>query len=114
MDAIKLNLFIYLNPQAENEMLLHQHYFKIYFDFADEAAIQYIYVPLTQVKRCTRLEVLYITSGDIYYLCLIYLMRPVLNDEDSRTFNPACGGDKPILFFEIPAICHYPWLCDKC
>ncbi len=62
------------NPQAENEMSLHQHYFKIYIYFADKAAIQYIYVPLTQVKRWTCLEVLYITSGDIYYLHLIHLM----------------------------------------
>jgi hypothetical protein len=96
------------NTQAENEKSLHQHYFKIYIYFSDNAAIQYIYVPLTQVKRCTHLEVIYITSGDIYYLRLIHLMQPVLNDEDSRTFNPVRGGGEPIVFlsYQQSAIAH--------
>ncbi len=89
-------------------MSLDRHYFKIYIYFSDEAVIQYIYVPLTQVKRCTRLKVVYITSGDIYYLHLIHLMRPVLNDEDSRMFNPFRGGGEPIVFlsYQQSAIAH--------
>ena len=51
---------------------------------------------------------LYITSGDIYYLHLIHLIRPVLNDEDSHTFNPVHGGGKPIVFlsYQQSAIAH--------
>ncbi len=39
---------------------------------------------------------------------LIHLMRPVLNDEDSHTFNPVHGGGKPIVFlsYQQSAIAH--------
>jgi hypothetical protein len=40
----------------------------------------------------------YQTSGEIYYLHLILLKQPVLNDEDSRTLTAVCGGGKPIVF----------------
>jgi hypothetical protein len=35
-------------------------------------------------------------------------MQPVLNDEDIRTFNPARGGGKPIVFlsYQQSAIAH--------
>ncbi len=86
------------DPETENDILLDQHYFKIYIYFAVEATIQYIYVPVRQVKRCIRIEMVYQTIGEIYYLRLICLKRPVLNDEDSRTLTAVRGGGKPIVF----------------
>jgi hypothetical protein len=86
------------NPETENDVLLDRHYFKTYIYFAEEAAIQFIYVPVRQVKRCICIEMVYQTIGEIYYLHLILLKRPVLNDEDSHTLTAVCGGDKPIVF----------------
>jgi hypothetical protein len=70
--------------------------------------IQYIYVPLRQVKRCIRIEMVYQTSGEIYYLRLILLKRPVLNDEDSCNLTAVCGGGKPIVFlsYQQSAVAH--------
>ena len=39
----------------------------------DAAGIQYVYNPVRQVKRCICIEMLYVTSGDIFYLHLILL-----------------------------------------
>ncbi len=86
------------NPETENDVLLDQHCFKIYIYFVEVAAIQYIYVPVRQVKICTRIEMVYQTIGEIYYLRLIHLKRPVLNDEDSCTLTAVCGGGKSIDF----------------
>jgi hypothetical protein len=49
------------------------HFFKIYMDFSGCVAIQYVYVPVRKVKRCMHLEMLYQTSDEMYYLCLILL-----------------------------------------
>ncbi len=74
----------------------------------EEAAIQYIYVPVRQVKRCICIEMVYQTSGEIYYLALILLKQPVLNDEDSRTLTAVRGGGKPIVFssYQQSVIAH--------
>ena len=109
-----LTQFYSNNPETENDVLLDRHYFKIYIYFAEEAAIQYINVPVRQVKRCIRIGMAYQTIGVIYYLCLILLKQPVLNDEDNCTLTAVCGGGKPIVFFELPAICYCSWLCGKC
>jgi hypothetical protein len=95
-------------PETENDVLLDWHYFKIYIYFAEEAAIQYIYVPVRQVKRCIHIKMVYQTSGEIYYLRLILLKRPVLNDEDSCTLTAVHGGGKPIIFlmYQQSAIAH--------
>jgi hypothetical protein len=53
---------------------------------------------MRQVKQCICIEMVYQTSGEIYYLHLILLKRPVLNDEDSRTLTAVRGGGKPIIF----------------
>ncbi len=96
------------NPETENDVSLDQHYFKIYIYFAEEAAIQYIYVLVRQVKRCICIEMVYQTIGEIYYLRLILLKQPVLNDEDSHTLTAVCGGGKPIVFlsYQQSAIAH--------
>jgi hypothetical protein len=87
------------NPERENDVLLDRHYFKIYIYFVEEATIQYIYVPVRQVKRCIRIEMVYQTIGEIYYLRLILLKQPVLNDEDSHTLTAVCSGVANQLFF---------------
>jgi hypothetical protein len=61
------------NPETENDVLLDRHDFKIYIYFAEEAMMQYIYVPVRQVKRCIHIELVYQTIGEIYYLRLILL-----------------------------------------
>jgi hypothetical protein len=48
------------------------------------------------------------TIGEIYYLHLILIKRPVLDDEDSRTLTAVRGGGKPIVFlsYKQSAIAH--------
>ena len=59
--------------------------------------IKYVYVPLRQVKICVCIEMLYVTSGDIYYLCLILLNRKAHSDNNVLTYTPVCGGGHSIL-----------------
>ncbi len=40
---------------------------------------------------------LYVTSGDIYYLRLILLNRKARSDKDMLTYVPVCGGGEPIV-----------------
>ena len=40
---------------------------------------------------------LYVTSGDIYYLRLILLNRKAHIDKDVLTYTPVCGGGEPIV-----------------
>ena len=70
--------------------------------------IQYVYVPVRQVKRCVRIEMLYVTSGDIYYLRLILLNRKARSDNDVLTYTPVCGGGEPIVCrsYQQSAIAH--------
>ncbi len=96
------------NPETENDVLLDRHYFETYIYFAEEAAIQYIYVPVRQVKRCIRIEMVYQTIGEIYHLHLILSKQPVLNDEDSCTLTAVHDGSKPNVFssYQQSAIAH--------
>ncbi len=48
------------------------------------------------MKRCVRIEMLYVTGGDIFYLHLILLKRKARSDRDVLTYNPVRGGGKPI------------------
>jgi hypothetical protein len=41
---------------------------------------------------------LYVTSGDIYFLHLILLNRKARSDKDVLTYIPVCNGGKPIFF----------------
>jgi hypothetical protein len=70
--------------------------------------IQYVYVPVRQVKRCVRIEMLYVTSGDIYYLRLILLNRKARSDNDVLTYTPVRGGGEPIVCrsYQQSAIAH--------
>ncbi len=44
------------------------------------------------MKRCVRLEMLYRTSSDIYYLHLLLLHKPSRRDKDDLTYIHVCGG----------------------
>jgi hypothetical protein len=57
-------------------------HFKVHMD---AAGIQYVYCPVRQVKRCIHIEMLYVTSGDIFYLRLILLNRKAHSDQDVLT-----------------------------
>jgi hypothetical protein len=51
---------------------------------------------------------LYVTSGDIFYQCLILLNRKAHSDKDVLTYNPVCGGGKPMvcMSYQQSAIAH--------
>ncbi len=67
-----------------------------------------MYRPVREVKRCIRIEVLYVTCGDIYYLCLILLNRKARSDKDVLTYVSVRGGGEPIVCssYQQSAIAH--------
>ena len=70
--------------------------------------IRYVYRPIRHVKRCIRIEMLFITSGDIFYLRLILLNRKARSDKDVLTYYPIRGGGEPLLCtsYQQSAIAH--------
>jgi hypothetical protein len=60
------------------------------------------------VKRCVRLEMLYRTSGDMYYLRLLLLHKPSCGDNDNLRFIPVRGGGEPLVCasYQQLAIAH--------
>ncbi len=44
---------------------------------------------------------LYVTSGDIFYLHLILLNRKAHSDKDVLTYIPVCGVGKHQLFIQV-------------
>ncbi len=83
------------NPDTLDNITNEQHYSKVYME--PDQDICYVYRPVRQVNRCVCIEMLHVTSGDIFYLCLILLKGKARSDKDVLTFNPVCGGGKPIL-----------------
>jgi hypothetical protein len=51
---------------------------------------------------------LYVTSGDVFYLCLILLNRKACSDKDVLNYIPVHGGGKPIVCtsYQQSAIAH--------
>jgi hypothetical protein len=51
---------------------------------------------------------LYVTSGDMFYLHLILLNRKAHSDKDVLTYNPICGGGQPMvcMSYQQSAIAH--------
>ena len=94
------------NPNTADDVQLDRHYFKVYI--RQNQLIRYVYCPVKPVKRCVRIEMLYITSGDIYYLRLILLNRKAMSDQDVLTYHPVRGGGDPIVFtsYQQSAIAH--------
>ncbi len=74
----------------------------------DAAGIQYVYIPVRQVKRYIHIEMLYVTSGDMFYLRLILLNRKARSDQDVLTYNPVRGGGEPLvcMSYQQSAIAH--------
>ncbi len=71
------------NGGLENDVTSSRHFFKVELGHVDDD--QYVYVPVREVMRCVCIEMVYVTSGDIYYLRLILLNRKARNDEDVLT-----------------------------
>ncbi len=80
-------------PNTLNNISIDQHYFKVYMD--PDQSICYVYQPVRKVSKCIHMEMLYVTSGDNFYLRLILLNRKAQTN----------------CLYELPAICHCTWLC---
>jgi hypothetical protein len=80
--ASKLPKYYEDNPNTENDVRNDRHYFKLHIDPIQ--AIRYVYRPVRQVKRCICIEMLYVTSGDIFYLRLILLDRKAHSDQTEK------------------------------
>jgi hypothetical protein len=93
-------------PDKLNNISINRHYFKVYMD--PDQSICYVYRPVRQVKRCICIKMLYVTSGDNFYLHLILLNRKACSDKDVLTDIPVCGGGKPIVCtsYQQSAIAH--------
>jgi hypothetical protein len=94
------------NPHTLDDISTERHYFKVYME--PDQDIRYVYRPVRKVKRCVRIEMLYVTGGDIFYLRLILLKRKARSDKDVLTFNPVRGGGEPIFCnsYQQSAIAH--------
>jgi hypothetical protein len=94
------------NPHSLDNICIQHHYFKVYMEPDQE--IRYVYRPIRHVKRCIRIEMLFITSGDIFYLRLILLNRKARSDKDVLTYYPIRGGGEPLLCtsYQQSAIAH--------
>ncbi len=73
-----------------------------------DQSIRYVYWPVRQVKRCIRIKILYVTSGDNFYLHLILLTKKAHSDKDVLTYIPVHSGGKPIVWtsYQQSAIAH--------
>jgi hypothetical protein len=96
--STELPTFFANKHNSENNFEDPVHFFKIYIDFSNRVAIQYVYVPVRQVKRYVHLEMLHQTSGEIYYLHLFLLNRPATDDKDACTHQPIHGGGEPVTY----------------
>jgi hypothetical protein len=73
-----------------------------------DQSIHYVYRPVRQVKRCICIKMLYVTSGNKFYLHLILLNRKACSDKEELTYITVCGGGKPIVCtsYQQSAIAH--------
>jgi len=102
----KLPKFYQDNRALKDNVSMDRHFFVIHFEGMEE--FRYAYRPVREVKRCIRIEMLYVTSGDIYYLRLILLNRKACSDKDVLTYVPVRGGGEPIVCssYQQSAIAH--------
>jgi hypothetical protein len=87
-------------------------YHKLYIQLKNKSPIRYIYKPVRGVEGIIRIEMLFPSSGDIYYLRLILINRDLLNYYDAHTYQPLRGGGLPI-FFRITSKQHLPMGMSK-
>ncbi len=92
---------------CRNNVQNDRQYFEVYINDNDDV-YSYIYIPINKVKRCVLLEMLYRTSGDIYYLHLILLHKPSCGDEDNLMYITVHGGGEPLVCasYQQSAIAH--------
>jgi hypothetical protein len=92
---------------CRNNVQNDRHYFEVYSNDNNDVYTN-IYIPLNKVKRCKRLEMLYRTSGDIYYLWLLLLHKPSCRDKENLTYIPVHGGGEPLVCasYQQLAIAH--------
>jgi hypothetical protein len=102
----KLPKFYQDNRALTDNVSMDRHFFVIHFEGMEE--FRYAYRPVREVKRCIRIEMLNVTSGDIYYLRLILLNRKARSDRDVLTYVPVRGGGEPIVCssYQQSAIAH--------
>ena len=80
------------SQNSYNNFGSEKHYFIVQIALAETTKIIYVYIPVFKVSRCIRIEMLYQTAGDIYYLRLILLKKPATSDEDVRTVSLRHGS----------------------
>jgi hypothetical protein len=76
----KLPKFYQDNRALKDNVSMDRHFFVIHFEGMEE--FRYAYWPVREVKRCIWIEMLHVTSGNIYYLHLILLNRKACSDKD--------------------------------
>jgi hypothetical protein len=90
-----LPLFYRNMANSEDDFMQEKHYFKVDIYLSSCVKSKYVYVPVTKISRCIRIEMIYPTSGDIYYLRLILLHRAATSDVDVRTVSNVHGWGEP-------------------
>jgi hypothetical protein len=110
------NLPRYYQNMAESRdnFLQEKHYFRVDIELASIVKSKYVYVPVNKITRCIRIEMLYQTSGDIYYLRLILLHRAATSDIDVRTVPNVHGAGEPTIYQSYQQAAIAPRLCNKC
>ena len=83
---------------SEDNIMSEKHYFRVDIYLESSVKLKYVYVPVTKISRCIRIEMLYPTSGDIYYLRLILLHRPATIDVDFRTVPNVHVWGEPTVY----------------
>ena len=83
---------------SRDNFIQEKHYFRVDNQLASTVKSKYVYVPVKKITRCIRIEMLYPTSGDIYYLRLILLRRAATSDVDARTVPNVHGSGEPTVY----------------
>lgn len=93
---------------ANKPALKNESYFELSIPFPSKTVTRFIYRPIKTIRRCVRMEMQYPMNGEIYYARVILLKRPVLNDEDARTYHPPRGGGPSVTYltYQQSAIAH--------
>ena len=101
--SVQLPKYYANNPDSLDNKDAERHYFRVHMEPDQE--IRYVYRPVRKVKRCIRIEMVYVTSGDIFYLRLILLKRKARSDKDVLTYR---GGGIPLVCnsYQQSAIAH--------
>ena len=96
--AQHLPQFYQNTPESKDNISQEKHYFRIDMILSSTIKFKYVYVPVKKIARCIRIEMLYPTCGDIYYLRLILLRRAATSDIDVRTVPNVHGWGEPTVY----------------